>query len=172
MTYTMVPVILLGVIILGGLLAGSFRLHVINKERNHLLEHFKRLGARNQLGFSKVDILNATIIGLDDEQGMLLVVKKKAARTFSRLINLTDIKSCLLEQQYSLLHAHPQKGSRRDQMLEKVILHIRPHEGAPLKVTFYDHLKDPVLELTRLAGKAKHWEVMLSRLVAPERMTA
>lgn len=161
------------IVVIATLLAISLRLHGKHKQRNKLLQQFKRLGASYKIRFSSYEVLHTTVIGLDDEQGKLLAVKKRTGATaVSRLIDLADIKTCLLEKQYGVPRAAGKKQGRLEQRLEKIFLHVMFYEGDPLKITFYNHLVDPVMELTSLAGKAKHWEVMLSRVQEPERKIA
>ena len=173
MNYIMTIILLLAIAAILLLLANVFKDYRKSRQQHGLLRYFNRLGRRYHLQFSRVEVFPSTIIGLDEEQGMLLEVKRKKANSASsRLINLADLQNCVLEKKYSLQPLIRNNGERRVRLLEKIVLHITLKKGAPVHLVFYNHLVNPVMDLTRLAGKAAHWETSLSRLIEPQRQIA
>lgn len=157
----------------GALATASIKYNRRRKEKNQLLLQFQRLAANYKIQFSRQEVLNRTIIGLDEMQRKLLILKKRAGATaVARLIDLTGVRSCFLEKQYSVLRTTGNKKEKREQRFEKLILHILLEDGTAEEIIFYNYLVNPVMDLTKLANKAEHWEIMLTKLLEQKRQIA
>lgn len=158
--------------ILVGFLAFFIVLFTTNEERkkrtrrNQFLSCFSELGSLNHLTFSSQEILKDTAIGLDGVHRKLLVVTRNNEATFSnQLLNLNEVKTCAVKKQHGTVYA----GSKKNPMehyLEKVAIHFEfRNSQEPIEVVFYHHISSDVYEIKEMSEKAKHWEVILSKLL-------
>lgn len=138
------------------------------KKQNHIkqfLIRFSKLGLRHNLSFSSQEILPDAAIGLDGVHRKLLILNgtDETIQT-NQLLDLNEVKMCMVKKEYGIIAAADVKG--RDQYLEKIVLHFSFRNGQePTAIKFYDHLFDDIHAIKEMSEKAKHWEVMLSKML-------
>lgn len=136
------------------------------KGRNQFLSRFSELGSFNNLTFSSQEILKDAAIGLDGVHRKLLVLIRSNETTFSnQLLNLSDVKACTVKKQYGTIYAGSKKNAL-DYYLEKIALCFEfKNSQEPVEVVFYHHISSDIYEIKEMSEKAKHWEVILSKLL-------
>ena len=136
-----------------------------------LLLEFGTIGSANCLSFSSQEVLRNTVIGLDGIQRKLLVVERKTDDTYqSVIIDLNQLKSCLVNKQFrSVSRGDSVKPAK---LLKSVSLVFNMPELIQRDVVFYNYIDDPVIVAPQLESKANHWQVMLTKLHTPQLKTA
>lgn len=145
------------------------------KTANRVLQQFHAEGVQNNLSFSSQEILAAGVIGLDGVQRKLLFLKGKAETGFSVVvIHLANVKSCLVKKHFGLLRAEGKKGKNAEQYLQEIVLRFEfAEEKPPVDVCFFDHIIHSISQAAELETKARHWEMVLSKLIAhPQKQRA
>src|SRR5699024_7592727 len=91
-------ILLIGVIIVIIILI-PFIFTIRNYKKKHKKEedHFRNLGASNQLQLDNIDIINDLIIGLDKSAKKLIWAPKQEPETGFQVIELPHYKECLLQ---------------------------------------------------------------------------
>ncbi len=172
MTFTMVVFMAMATISLIVLGVISIRHNRKQKEIYRFLQEFDRISSSCNLSLSSREILDNAILGLDGQQRKLLLLKKKnGAKAVAKLIDLDEVQTCVLQKHYT---AYPSavKERKKDQRLRKLSLHLQLDDEATEEIIFYSDALNCPKQLTRLANKARHWEVMLGKLLVPERKIA
>jgi hypothetical protein len=155
------------------ILLGSCRLllTIYRKEKrkrmNRLLHQFSELGTRYELTFSSQEILHDRIIGLDGMNRKILVTKRTEDRiSHAELIALSDVKSCSVIKQYGTIKGGELRAKKLETYLELITLHFEQEGNQPsIEIPFYQHRKNGLHELERLEKKARHWEMLLSKMI-------
>lgn len=143
------------------------------KALHYRLQQFSKEGTKHNLSFSSQEILENCTIGLDGIQRKLLVMQQNDAAFHSFLINLDEVKACSVKRLYGTINDADTKAKSAEQFLEKIVLHFAFTNGqAAVQVPFYEHLTNNVYEVSTLEAKAKRWEEILSRMVAPMKQRA
>lgn len=170
----MIPVLLfMGVLAAAGLVITSMQFKRKQKGKGRLLQQFRRLAETYKISLSAQEVLDDAIIGLDGIQRKLLIVKRREGSTaVSKLIDLDDVKEFVLTKQYNVSGRWVKNPIATEKYLEKLILNIFLEDGRRERVCFYNYSSTPVMDLTSLANKARHWEIMLSKLLIREREVA
>ena len=137
------------------------------KRMNRLLHQFSELGSRYNLTFSSQEILHDCIIGLDGVNRKILVTRSaEDVISHSELIALSDVKSCSVIRQYGTIKSGELRVKKLETYLERVALHFEREGNHPaIEIPFYQHRKNGLHELERLEKKARHWEMLLSKMI-------
>lgn len=136
-----------------------------------LLHAFSTIGSTNGLSFSSQEVLRNTVIGLDGIQRKLLVAARKRDDTYqSVVIELKEIKSCLVDTPYRTVSRGDSAPPER--LLESVSLVFTVPQRVPLDVVFYNYIDDPIYEAPELERKANYWQVLLTKGHTPLLKTA
>lgn len=154
-------------------LVGSCRLllTIYRKEKrkrmNRLLHRFSELGSSYNLTFSSQEILQDCIIGLDGVNRKILVTRSaEDVISHSELIALSEVKSCSVIRQYGTIKSGELRVKKLETYLERVALHFEREGNQPsIEIPFYQHRKNGLHELERLEKKARHWEMLLSKMI-------
>jgi hypothetical protein len=127
---------------------------------------FSELGLLNNLTFSSQEILKDAAIGLDGRHRKLLVLNRDSAASFrNQLVHLAEVKTCAVKKHYAGSAAALKKSSE-DRYLEKVALQFAfKNNREPVEVIFYHHINCGVYEINEMNEKARHWEVILSKML-------
>jgi hypothetical protein len=152
------------------MVSGIVLLRIYNKEKrkrmNHLLHRFSELGSGNNLTFSSQEILHDCIIGLDGVNRKILVAQSvEGIITRTELIDLFDVKTCSVIRQYGSIKGGELRAKKLDTYLEKILLHFNRDNQPPVEVLFYHYRKNGLHEIEKLAKKARHWELLLSKMI-------
>lgn len=140
---------------------------------NRLLFAFHKAGSEHNLTFSSQEMLNDSIIGLDGVHRKLLVLERTAHGVFnSFVIDLNEVKSCLVKKAYGTTGGSSQEGARPEQYLQSISLHFTLADDPPADVFFYKHFENNIYQMAELESKAKHWEDILKKMFAPMKKAA
>ncbi|RYZ62259.1 MAG: hypothetical protein EOO14_02805 [Chitinophagaceae bacterium] len=172
MTFTMVVFMAMATISLIVLVVISIRHNRKQKEIYRFLREFDRISASCNLSLSSREVLDNAILGLDGQQRKLLLLKKmNGSKAKAKLIDLEDVQTCVLQKHYT---AYPSafKDRKREQRLRNLALQLQMGDDSSEEIIFYSDALNCPKQLTRLANKARHWEVMLGKLLVPERKIA
>lgn len=134
---------------------------------NRLLHQFSELGSHYNLTFSSQEILHDCIIGLDGVNRKILVTRSaEDVISHSEMIALSDVKSCSVIRQYGTIKSGELRVKKLETYLERVALHFEREGNQPsIEIPFYQHRKNGLHELERLEKKARHWEMLLSKMI-------
>lgn len=152
------------------LASGRLFLTIYRKEKrkrmNRLFHRFSELGSSYNLTFSSQEILHDCIIGLDGMNRKILVIRSKdGVISHSELIALSDVNSCSVIRQYGTIKSGELRVNKLETYLERVALHFERESKPPIEIPFYQHRKNVLHELERLEKKARHWELLLSKMI-------
>jgi hypothetical protein len=167
MSTFIVAVILIGSVVAICLLLISIHNKHKRKAMNQLLKHFSQLGTENNLSFSSQEVLKNCILGLDGVRRKALVVTREDDFFGSFIIDLEQVKNCTVKKIYGSINVGDLKNRKLEQYLEKIVLHIDLHEKPPVEIVFYRHFDNHTYETIELEQKAKHWEIILSKMQTP-----
>jgi len=137
------------------------------KKRNEMkLDFFLRSGAKNDLIFSKQEILEDKIIGLDEVNKTLLIYLFKNEKDVI-LINLVKVRTCTLKKNYENMNRGNERKVRMELHLASIDIVFGFKNGGdkPVAVSFYDSTVNNIYEMAGLEVKAKNWETILSTVL-------
>lgn len=151
--------------------------HLDNKQKrkamNHLLDQFSQAGSLLQFTFSSQEILKDAILGLDGARRKLVVVKRSSENVYNTLvIDLFAVNRCSVKKQYGTINSGELKTRKPEQYLEEIVLHFEVAGKEPVEIVFYKHFDNHLTEIAELEAKAKQWETILSKMIAPLKKTA
>lgn len=138
-----------------------------NKAMSYLLNKISEVGSKNNLSFSSQEILNDCIIAADGIHRKILIVKKIDSKTYEDyLINLDEVKSCSVKKEYGFIRAGDANAKSLEHHLKNIFLHFEfGNDKEPCDVLFYDHTENNIYQLKEMEQKAKHWEIILSKML-------
>jgi hypothetical protein len=125
-----------------------------------------RCGAKNELHFSRQEILKNKIIGLDEANKALLIYEFENEDNVI-LINLVKVRTCVLKKDYEPINMGNEKKIRMEEHLVRidVVFDFKNTSDEPVSVSFYDNKVNNIYEMTDLEAKAKNWGGILSKIV-------
>jgi hypothetical protein len=151
-------VLTLGTLLLTGCVALLARYHQLRrKRRKGLLRRLSRLGSQHALRFSSQERLKQYLLGLDGIGRRLLVLRHDDMGNMLhwQVIDLQDVNRCSVQTQYGSYESRLQRIALR---FERV--------GLPLcDIVFYQHAVNDPHEAPELEQRARHWEVMLTKML-------
>ena len=137
-----------------------------NKAMSHLLNKISEVGTEHKLSFSSHEILKDSIIGADGIHRKILFVKKLNFETYENyLIDLDEVKSCSVKKVYGSIQAGEANRKSLEQYLKNIFLHFEFNDKEPFDISFYDHTENNIYQLKEMEFKAKHWEIILSKML-------
>lgn len=155
MTGFLITIVLAGITLALYLLYTSLAEKKKKKEWQRMVRHFNRLGSSHGLRFSNREVLHEAIIGIDAEQHKILILKKRGSHNaVSRLIELSELKSCSVFTHYGTYAGSHKKALLSGGPLESIALGFVFHDGKTEELVFYHHRINPLMEITSLANKA------------------
>lgn len=170
--------VIVAAVLVGIIAAVILLLSVLDKKHkrtamNQLLNAFRQRGAEHNLSFSSQEIFKDGIIGLDGVHRKLLVLERDADKDLSSfVIDLNEVKSCSVKKEYGTINSGDLKARKLEQYLKQISLHFVVYDKPSVDVVFYEHFENHVFEIGELENKAKHWEAILSKMIAPLKKTA
>src|SRR5689334_14991363 len=93
------------------------------------LQNISGLTRKYKLYFSKYDVLDSKIIGLDRLKRKLLFVKQKGTKTYGCIIDLKEVKACTVRKIYSSIEAGGLKKRTLEEYLHTISLCFRYKNG-------------------------------------------
>jgi hypothetical protein len=151
-------VLSLGTLLLTGGVALLARYEQLRrKRRKGLLRRLSRLGSQHALRFSSQERLKQYLIGLDGIGRRLLVLRHNAMGNILhwQVVDLQDVTRCSVQTQFS----------NCDTRLERIALRFERVGLSPCDVVFYQHAVNDPYEASELEQRARHWEVMLTKML-------
>jgi hypothetical protein len=138
----------------------------VRKQKEKKLNMFLLSGANNGLDFSRQEILEDKIIGLDEINKTLLIHEFKNEDKII-LINMVKVRACTFKKNYESINMGSEKKVRMEQHLTSinVMLEFKNGGDEPVSISFYDNKVNSIYEMTDLESKAKMWQTILSNIV-------
>ncbi len=165
MTGFLITIVLAGAAIALYLLYTSLAEKKKKKEWQRMIRQFNRLGSSHGLQFSNREVLNQAVIGIDSLQHKILILKKRGNHNaLSRLISLPELKSCSVSTKYGTSGTN-KKALLSGGPLESIALGFVFHNGQTEELVFYHHRINPIMEITSLANKARHWNTIIHKML-------
>lgn len=166
MATVLLMVLAAGITMVGGyVLLRIFKLEK-RKRMNHLLHRFSELGSGNNLTFSSQEILHDCIIGLDGVNRKILVAQSvDGIITHTELIDLFTVKTCSVIRQYGSIKSGELRANKLETYLERLVLHFERDNEPAIEIPFYHYRKNGLHEIQKLEKKARHWELLLSKMI-------
>jgi hypothetical protein len=127
---------------------------------------FTRLKEEMNLSFSRKEIQENFIIGLDKPHKTLLYVIKTDNTYSSLVIDLEQLKSCSKNKVYKSINMGTDKKQKFETMVDKVVLefdYIDKRE--PVQISFYEAGRDHLFDMNDLVQKASSWEIILTKII-------
>ena len=165
--------VIVAAVLVGFIAAVILLLAILDKKHkrnamNQLLNAFHEKGSEHNLSFSSQEILKDGIICLDGVHRKILVLERDAAKKMSSfLIDLNEVKSCSIKKEYGTINSGDLKERKLEQYLKQITLHFAFFDKPSVEVVFYQHFENHILEIAELESKARHWEAILSKMIAP-----
>lgn len=168
-----VAAVLVGIVAAICLLVVSLDKKQKRNAMNQLLNNFRQMGFEHNFTFSAQEILQNAIIGLDGVHRKLLVLERSAGNTFHAvIIDLSEVKSCVVKKVYRTINGGDLNTKKLEHYLQTMTLHFELCGRPPVAVTFFKHFDNHISEIAELESKAKHWENILSKMIAPAKKIA
>jgi hypothetical protein len=140
---------------------------------NKLLHTFHLIGSQHNLRFSSQEVLKDAVIGLDGVNRKLLLLERAAdGAVHSHVLDLADVKSCTVKKEYGAINGGDLKAKKLEQYLHRITLQFLLLGKPAVEFVFYKHVDNHINEMAELEHKAKHWEAILSKMVAPVKKIA
>lgn len=141
---------------------------------NKLSRRISRLGSELNLTLSAHEILEHCAIGLDPVNRKLLVANTDAITAPSFVVvDLDEIGNSVVIKKYGSIGSGGLKGKPLEQYLQSIVLLLELRQGkAPVEIVFYHHAQNPAGGIAELEEKARHWELVISKLEVPSRRIA
>jgi len=152
-------VLLLGTLLLTGcvVLLSKYQ-QLRRKRRKKLMRRLSRLGSEHALRFSSQERLKDYLIGLDGIGRRLLVLRHddRGDILHWQVIDLHEVSRCQVRKEYS---------NDADKELKRIMLQFERIGLRPAEIIFYRQGYNDPHEAEELAQRARHWEVMLTKML-------
>lgn len=169
--------IIVAIIIVGAISAIFLFLIKINNKHNReamkkLLDQFSRSATEANLSISSQEILKECIFGLDGTHRKIVVVHMENGSPQTNIIELRQYKNCAVKKIYGTIQAGDLKSNKLDHFLEKIIVEFEAENNPSREIAFYNHSVNHIYETLDMEKKAREWQAILSKLLAPLKKTA
>lgn len=168
MLITIYALLLAGVLLLPILL-----LYFVDKKQKRLekekfCQHLAQAAQLHQLSFTSQEEVGNLVFGLDGLKRKMAVVEKRSAVTYSiRLIDLNEIRSCVVNKQCVTFPDTDFGGARVATEPSVITLTIYLNNQPPFEMVFYSDEDNQRRNAALLERKARHWEQLLLKMVSP-----
>jgi len=128
-----------------------------------LLLQFSQIGTDNDLSFTSQEILYNSVIGLDGLKRKIVFLQETNGIYHWLMIDLDRINHCCVKLKYRGFKLRRRRNSRV--YTEKLILQFQSMENELIDIPFY---VNPTLKRSlrrQLEQKARHWEIILSKMI-------
>jgi hypothetical protein len=169
MSSIIIAAIIIGIIAFIIIILTAFHNKQKKKKTSAIVAHFNNTGMENNFSFSCQEILKNCIIGLDGLQRKLLILEfnENEKHKHIHIVDLNKVKHCGLQKIFSTI-ASSDKGKASEVYLEKIQLKFEyTNSNLPVEVIFYDHINNHIYEISEMEHKAKDWQNILNKLIAP-----
>lgn len=144
--------------------------YINNKQKKKAATMFvrrlRKSGAENNLSFSSHELLNGSIIGLDEMRLKLMILQQHDKDSYEwNIIDLQMVKNCSVKKLYKPFYTSNPKEKKNENYLDKIALFFEFTDNRePMEVIFYKHITNNIFEMQDLEHKAKKWESLLLQI--------
>lgn len=139
--------------------------------KNHIdqmLVFFRKIASIHSLSFTTHEVFQNKIIGLDKVNKTLLVVESNGQNYGSKFIDLGEVKTCRLKRIYHAIKADGFNKKKLHDYLSAVTLEFYfKNNNSPFVLDFYKPQTNIIYKVADLEKKARRWEALLSKILAP-----
>lgn len=137
----------------------------ILKKREKMASSLSHAGTQHGLSFTSQELLHAKAIGVDGIHRKFLIVNEKMEAT---VVALDEVKNCEVKKEFETLqYGDPKKPEYESHLATIELVFAFSNKKNPVKVVFFNHLINRAAEAPNLEAKAKDWEIILSKMIAP-----
>jgi len=167
MSTIIVAVILVSVLIFICLMLVGVNNKNREKATTELRLRAKEFGTANNLSFTKQEILESCLIGLDEIQRKLFILKKIGEDKYDAvLLDLNEVKSCSKKLVYNKVNIGTAKKEKFENHMDKIALVFDfLDDRRQFQISFFEHRLDQLLKMGVLEEKAKDWETILNNII-------
>lgn len=138
-----------------------------NKDKYQLLSE---LGSRFNLSFSSHLVVGKKFVALDGIKKILLVFEENYDLNPPYIIELTRVRAISLKQSYGKIAPGKLQYKPLGKFLKTIDLrfeYANPDQSVVL--SFYDSERDDFRDLPRIGRNAKNWQMILSKMIVPQK---
>jgi hypothetical protein len=129
-----------------------------------LAGRFNELGERNNLSFTKKEIMENFIIGLDELRMKVFVLRKAGHQYDFQIIDLKEVKSCSKKKMYKSINMGTIKKEKYENHIDTISLQFDFLDNrAPVQIAFFESGEDHVFKMPELERKAGNWADILTK---------
>jgi len=167
MSTIIVAVILVSIVIFICLVLVGINNKHRKKATTELLTRFNKFGTENKLSFTKQEILETCLIGLDEAQRKLFVLKKIDADKYDFiLLDLDEVKKCSKKKIFEKVNIGTSKKEKFENHIDKIALVFDFSDNRqPIQISFFEHKTDHLIKMVELEQKAMDWEAILTKII-------
>ncbi|ULQ50911.1 hypothetical protein [Flavihumibacter fluvii] len=134
--------------------------------RLNCISNLIKVAREQRLHFSKLDDMGNYVLAIDTDQRKLVYQKNGSDSSSCTIIDLQDLKECIVKKQYNSIHAGELNKRRLSDFLRGLFLHLRFRNESPtVTIPLFEGQKDRQDDLEQLEEKAKVWERIVSKLL-------
>jgi len=136
-----------------------------NKDKYLLLSE---LGSKLNLSFSSHLVLGNKLIALDGRSKILLVSEAGNELSQPFIVELDKVSAVSVRKSYGSMGPGELKSKGFEEFLKTIDLQFEYHDkNKTIVLSFYDSETDDLQDLPRLDKNAKNWQLILSKMAAP-----
>jgi hypothetical protein len=131
-----------------------------------LLAQFGDAAQKENLKFSKKEILGNLIIGLDDVYNKLMILKRTGDEYHTLVIDLNEVNDCSKRKVYRRIDISMGKREKYENYVEEIVLSFDiPLQLKQEKISFYDSGVHGLRDLSEAEQKATEWETTIRKIL-------
>jgi len=131
-----------------------------------LVGHFNELSERDNLSFTRKEIMENFVVGLDESCKKLFVVRRTGDRYDSQIIDLKEIRKCSMKKLYKSINMGTVKKKRYESRFDKIVLEFNYFDNRnPIEIPFYESGVDHLSDKADLEQKAGSWAASLTQML-------
>jgi hypothetical protein len=133
-----------------------------------MLVSFRNTGALLRLSFANHEVLPNKIIGLDKTNKKLLIVEGNGKDYGTECIDLTEVKTCRVKRIYHAIKAGGFSQKKLHDYLSAVAIEFKFRNNSnSFVLDFYKPQANIMYKVADIERKARKWEALLSKILAP-----
>lgn len=131
-----------------------------------LIVRFGEAAQKENLKFSKKEILGNQVIGLDNVYNKLMILNKTGDEYHTHVIDLNEVISCSKRKVYHRIDISMGKSEKYENYAEGIVLsfdiHLQPEHT---NISFYDSGIHGLKDRTEAEEKASEWETTIRKIL-------
>jgi hypothetical protein len=135
----------------------------LKKQAHENFHRFSTSGSQQNLSFSRQEIVQNKIIGIDGIKQVLMIAELDNDYNIV-CIPVKKLAQCRIDKTYQTIG---DSSADKEKILKDIRLafHFRDN-SEPVDVLFYNHDTDSIYLMADLEAKAKEWQLAVSKLIA------